>query len=56
LIARFGCSIALHLIFIPEYAKGLKLINFCNNNPELFISSRLAFLVGFMQVMIALLS
>ena len=55
LIARFACSVALHLKFIPDFAKGMKLINFVNNNPELFLSSRIAYLIGFMQIVIAFL-
>lgn len=53
-IARFGCCIALHLKCIPDYTKGMKLMNFANNNPDDFLSSRLAFFIGLMQCLVAL--
>lgn len=48
IITRFSCTIALHLKCTPEFAKGMKLMNFVNNNPSEFVASRLAFMIGFM--------
>jgi hypothetical protein len=54
-LVRFMCTITLHLKLVPDFTKGMKLMNYCNNNPEQFVDSYKAFLIGFLQVFITLI-
>jgi hypothetical protein len=35
-VARFGCTVALHLQCGPEFTKSMKLMKYVNNNPDSF--------------------
>ena len=54
-LCRFACATTLHLKLVPNFVKGMKLIHFVNNNPELFIHDVSAYLVGLLQVTITLI-
>jgi len=51
-IARFGCTVALHLQCAPEFQKSLRLMKFVNNNPHKFRQSEIPFLIALMQFMV----
>lgn len=50
-LVKFPCALALHLYIYPEISKGLSLMKFANNNPELFVEngSEISFLIGMVQ-------
>jgi hypothetical protein len=53
---KFPCAIALHFCLYPEVAKGMELMKFSNNHPELFVEcgSEISFMIAFIQVFTAL--
>lgn len=53
---KLPCSIALHLLLYPEVCIGMNVMKFANQNPNLFVKngSEIAFLLGFLQVVMAL--
>jgi hypothetical protein len=55
---KFPCAIALHFCLYPEVAKGMELMKFCNNHPELFVAggSEISFFIAFIQVFTAILA
>ena len=56
LAVKFPCAIALHFYLFPEVEKGMKIMKFANNNPELFDKngSQLAYLIGLVQLLLAI--
>jgi hypothetical protein len=54
-LCRFACATTLHLKLVPSFVKGMKLIHFVNNNPELFLYDVSAYMVGLLQVTITLI-
>lgn len=54
---KLPCSIALHLLLYPEVAIGMKVMQFANQNPELFVrnGSEIAFILGIIQVFMAII-
>lgn len=55
---KFPCAIALHFCLYPEVARGMELMKFANNHPELFVDggSEISFGIAFIQVFTALLA
>ena len=47
-LSRFICCTALHLKLTPNIRKGLELMNFANNHPDLFTNDRVPVIAGFM--------
>ena len=54
-LCRFACAIVMHCKLVPEFAKAMQLMKFANNNPELFINSKVAFAIGLQQFFVALI-
>ena len=48
-LVKVCSAVALHLTVSPEITKGMNLMHFSNNNPELFINSVAPFMTGVMQ-------
>lgn len=36
---KFPCAVALHFVLYPEVAKGMEMMKFANNHPDLFVPS-----------------
>ena len=55
---KFPCAIALHFCLYPEVAKGMELMKFANNHPELFVNggSEISYCIAFIQVFTALVA
>lgn len=51
LLVKFPCSAALHLMLAPQVAQGMMIMNFSNNQGELFVEygSQISFILGFLQ-------
>mmetsp|Transcript_12167 Transcript_12167/g.20511 ORF Transcript_12167/g.20511 Transcript_12167/m.20511 type:complete len:217 (-) Transcript_12167:89-739(-) len=51
-IVKLPCAVALHFALYPEVAKGMGLMKFSNNQPDLFVEggSQIGFLIGCVQV------
>lgn len=52
---KWPCAVALHFAMYPQVLKGMKIMKFANNQPDLFIEggSQRSFVIGFIQVFAA---
>jgi len=55
---KFPCAIALHFCLYPEVAKGMELMKFANNHPELFVpgGSEISYFIACIQVFCSVLA
>jgi hypothetical protein len=56
LYVKLPCAYALHLYLYPEVQKGMEIMKFANNQPQMFVScgSEISFTLGLIQVFLAL--
>lgn len=52
-LVKIPCSIALHLLLYPNIERGLALMKFSNNNPELFVEhgALISYIIGFILML-----
>jgi len=52
-LAKFLTTIALHVNIFPEFASGMSIMKYVNNHPFNFDMDKLAFTLGFLQMVFA---